>query len=293
MIDRRRMQLAVALGMLTIGACNPAMLNQATEEQTIRALGNEWQRAIAARDVNRIVAIHAPDAVVMMSNSPTASGSAAIRAAYAGMVNMPGLSLNWVPTRIEVASPTVATEFGTYTLAYDGPQGRVTDRGDYTTVWNKIDGQWRVATDAAVSTTPLPVPGASSVWMDASELQMRAAAGLAWADFSPPGFDPGAKMVVLHGNPGAKGDYTLRLQLPDGYKFPVHWHPGGEHLTVLSGTLLLGMGNAADWNAVSNYGPGDFLYIPPRHPHYGGARGTTVIQLHGEGPFQLFLGSPK
>ncbi|MDQ6691084.1 MAG: hypothetical protein M3Z18_11300 [Gemmatimonadota bacterium] len=39
--------------------------------------------------------------------------------------------------------------------------------------------------------------------------------------------------------------------------------------------------------------PGDFIYVPARHPHYGGARQETVIQLHGEGPFQLFLGSPK
>ena len=35
-------------------------------------------------------------------------------------------------------------------------------------------------------------------------------------------------------------------------------------------------------------------YVPARHPHFGGAgRSVTVIQLHGEGPFQLFLGSPK
>lgn len=99
-------------------------------------------------------------------------------------------------------------------------------------------------------------------------------------------FDPGTKIAVLHGNPGAKGDYTLSLQFPDGYKFPVHWHPGGEHLTVLSGTFMLGMGNTADWNTVRTYAPGDFIYVPARHPHFGGARGLTVIQLHGEGPFQ-------
>ena len=292
MKDLRRMRLAITLGVLTIGACAPATVNQASEEQTIRGLENDWQRAIATRDVEKIVSIHAPDAVVMMSNSPVASGSAAIRSAYNGLVNTPGLSLTWVPTKIDVVSPNVATDIGTYTIAYDGPQGRVTDHGNYTTVWHKIDGQWRVAIDAPVSTTPFPMAGASSAEM--GDLQMLANSGLAWSDFASPGFDPGMKLAVLHGDPGKKGDYVLRLQFPAGYKFPVHWHPGPEHLTVVSGTFMLGMGNSADWNTVRAYAPGDFIYIPARHPHFGGAgRDVTVIQLHGEGPFQLFLGRPK
>lgn len=137
---------------------------------------------------------------------------------------------------------------------------------------------------------PAPAPSMSTVIMDPPEMQMQAAAGLTWGDLVVPGFDPGTKIAVLHGNPGEKGDYTIRLQFPDGYKFPVHWHPSGEHLTVLSGTFLLSMGNTADWNAIKTYAPGDFLYLPARHAHFGGARGVTVIQLHGEGPFDIKLG---
>ncbi|MDP9277981.1 MAG: cupin domain-containing protein, partial [Gemmatimonadota bacterium] len=82
---------------------------------------------------------------------------------------------------------------------------------------------------------------------------------------------------------------------PAGYRFPVHWHPGIENLTVVSGPFQLAMGNAADWSTLKTYGPGDFLYIPPRHAHFGGsaADAASVIQLHGEGPFQLVLGAPK
>jgi uncharacterized protein (TIGR02246 family) len=294
MSKTRRMRLAIAVGVLTGVACSPATVNQASDQQTIRALGNDWQRAIAARDVEKIVALHAPDAISMSSNSPAASGSAAIRAEYAGLVNLPGLSLAWVPTRIDVVSPTVANEYGTYILAFDGPRGKVNDRGNYATVWHKIDGRWRVATDATVSATPFPTAVASEAAPDASELQLVPAAGITWTDFSSPGFAPGVKIAVLHGNPAAKGDYTLRLRFPAEYKFPVHWHPGGEHVTVLWGTFMLGMGGTEDWTTVRTYSPGDFLYVPARHPHFGGAgRSVTVIQLHGEGPFQLFLGSPK
>jgi uncharacterized protein (TIGR02246 family) len=289
-----RTQLAIALGVIALGACAPATVNQATDAQTIRNLGNDWQRAIAARDVEKIVALHAPDAISMASNSPAASGSAAIRATYAGLVNLPGLSLSWVPTRIDVVSPTVANEIGTYTMSFDGPQGRINDRGNYATVWHKIDGRWRVATDATVSSTPFPTITESVASMDTPDMQLVSAAGITWTDFSSPGFDPGVKMAVLHGNPAAKGDYTLRLRFPAEYKFPVHWHPGGEHVTVLWGAFMLGMGSTNDWTVVRTYSPGDFVYIPGRHSHFGGAgRSVTVVQLHGEGPFQIFLGSPK
>jgi uncharacterized protein (TIGR02246 family) len=293
---KTQMQLAIALGLIALGACAPATVNTATDAQTIRGLGNDWQRATAARDVERIVALHAPDAISMASNSPAAIGSTAIRGMYAGLVNLPGLSLVWVPTSIDVVSPTVANEYGTYTMSFDGPQGKVNDRGNYSTVWHKIDGRWRVATDATVSSTPYPAaaPGEVATSTDSPDMQFAPASGIVWTDFSSPGFDPGVKIAVLHGNPAAKGDYVLRLRFPAEYKFPVHWHPGGEHLTVLWGTFMLGMGSTNDWTTVRTYSPGDFLYVPARHPHFGGAgRGITVVQLNGEGPFQLFLGSPK
>ena len=160
---KTQMQLAIAVGLIALGGCAPATVSTATDAQTIRSLGNDWQRAIAARDVDRIVALHAPNAISMSSNMPAAIGSTAIRGAYAGLVNLPGLSLVWVPTSVDVVSPTVANEYGTYTMSFDGPQGKINDRGNYSTVWHKIDGQWRVATDATVSSTPFPTAAASDV----------------------------------------------------------------------------------------------------------------------------------
>ena len=294
MKNRPRARLAMALGVLALGACATTTVNQASEEQAIRAAARDYQTAFNARDVDRLVALHTPDAVVMVSNSPLARGTTEIRRSFSEFLS-PGTSLSFTPTRIDVVSPTVATDYGTYTLSFDTPQGRMTDRGNYTTVWHKINGQWRIAIDAPVSTTPMPVAGAVATPMDMADMQMLAGSGLSWADFTPPGFDRGMKLAVMHGDPGKKGDYVVRLQFPAGYRFPVHWHPGAEHLTVVSGTFLLGMGNAADWNAVRTYSPGDFLYIPARHAHFGGsaAQGPSVIQLHGEGPFQVMLGAPR
>jgi len=117
---------------------------------------------------------------------------------------------------------------------------------------------------------------------------------LTWTDLSVPGFDPGTKMAVINGDPAGTGVYTVRLSFPDGYRFPPHWHPMAENVTVLSGTMLLAMGDRVDDAKLKAYGPGDFLHIEGTHPHFGGARGATVVQLHGQGPFAINLvGAPK
>lgn len=116
-----------------------------------------------------------------------------------------------------------------------------------------------------------------------------AAGSIAWADAAIPGFAPGMKIAVIDGNPDAAGPYTVRLSFPNGYRFPPHFHPGAENVTVLSGVLQLGMGEQTDDSKLKSYGPGDFLYIPSPMPHFGGAKGQTVVQLHGQGPFAINL----
>ena len=65
---------------------------------------------------------------------------------------------------------------------------------------------------------------------------------VAWTHRGP-GFPTGMKIAVIDGDPNAEsGWYVIRLQFPDGYKFPPHFHPQAENLTVLSGTFILGMG---------------------------------------------------
>jgi uncharacterized protein (TIGR02246 family) len=292
-MSRKRIASRMALAALAIAAFTSTVQSQQSDARAIRALSDQWQKDVAAQNVDAIVALHTTDAVVMLSHAPLAKGSAAIRAMWAEGVKTPGLVLHWTPTKIEVASPTVATEYGTYTESFDTPQGKGTDAGNYVTIWHKINGKWRVALDAPNTTIPLPAAAAAP--MEMANVQILANTALTWNDFAPPGFDPGMKLAVLSGDPGVAGHYVLRLQFPAGYRFPVHWHPGIENLTVVSGTFLLGMGNTADPSALKTYGPGDFLYIPPRHAHWGGsaAQGPSVIQLHGEGPFQLVLGAPK
>ena len=87
--------------------------------------------------------------------------------------------------------------------------------------------------------------------------------------------------------PGAAGEYTIRLQMPDGYIIPPHYHPTDENVTVLSGTLMLGMGDEIDRRAADRLTAGGFAVAKANAHHYAIALGPTVVQVHGMGPFAI------
>jgi len=134
-----------------------------------------------------------------------------------------------------------------------------------------------------------PVQALGQEGENAYAATMVMAGDLEFTALEVPGFDSGMQIAGLYGDFTAEGPYALRLSFPDGYRFPPHFHPMEENLTVISGTLLLAMGDTADESRLVGYGPGDFLNIPAEHPHFGGATGYTVIQLHGIGPFEIIL----
>ena len=274
---------------MAIAVLSQTAAGQTKDQRAIREAGDKWQRDIAADNVEAIVALHTPDAILMFSNAQLLKGTESVRAVYTDMVKLPGLVMHWIPTRIDVTSPTTATEYGTYTDSFDTPGGKMRDAGNYVVLWKKIDGKWRVALDAPSTTTPLP----AALPADQSETVSRTGGALAWSDFAPPGFPPGGKISVLHGDPFSPGQFVLRLKLPDGYQIPLHWHPTGEYVTVITGVFLFGMGNSLESSTSRAFNPGDFVYIPPRQPHFAQARGETVVQITGNGPFQLNVGVPR
>src|SRR4051794_129374 len=66
-----------------------------------------------------------------------------------------------------------------------------------------------------------------------------------WQD-GPASLPKGAKMALLEGDPSKEGPFVMRAKLPDGYKIPPHTHLKDERVTVISGTLNLGMGGKFD-----------------------------------------------
>ena len=115
---------------------------------------------------------------------------------------------------------------------------------------------------------------------------------LTW-EAGPPSLPPGAKMALLEGNPKDAGPFTLRLQLPAGYRVPPHWHPVIEHVTVISGVFHMGMGEVFDPGRGMALPAGSMaiMAVGSRHFAWTGGEGAT-IQLHGAGPWGITYVNP-
>jgi Cupin domain len=111
---------------------------------------------------------------------------------------------------------------------------------------------------------------------------------------APAFVQPGAQLAVLEGNPmAASGDYTIRLKMPAGYKIAPHWHPKRENVTVLSGTLKVGMGDKFEESSMMGFPAGSFAFLDPDMHHYVQASGETVVQIHGQAPVEFNYVNPS
>jgi len=130
----------------------------------------------------------------------------------------------------------------------------------------------------AMSQTPAPAPGTHTIL---------SADALKWGP-APPSLPAGAELAVLSGDPATAGSqFTLRLKMPAGYKVAPHWHPSDEHVTVIQGALMAGMGEKFDEATMKTLTAGSFTVMPKEMRHYVRAKTATILQVHGTGPFAI------
>jgi hypothetical protein len=110
---------------------------------------------------------------------------------------------------------------------------------------------------------------------------------------APPSYPAGAQVAILDGDPSKAGrPFTLRLKMPDGYKVPPHWHPTDENVTTLEGVLMVGVGDKFDQAAEREMPVGSYAKMTKGLRHYGSAKGETIVQVHGVGPFEITYVNP-
>ncbi len=104
----------------------------------------------------------------------------------------------------------------------------------------------------------------------------------------------GCDLAPVSGDSSAEGaPFVLRIRCADGIKLPAHWHPTDEHLTVLKGTFLVGMGESFDEAKLQTMNVGNFLTMPKEMRHFGLCKGETIVQVHGAGPFKVNWVNPS
>jgi uncharacterized protein (TIGR02246 family) len=123
-----------------------------------KMVDDAWVKAAQAGDVEALVSLYAPDAVLYPPDAMEARGTAAIRAMYTGMLSGNTIS----NTSIDAAYQTVgdlSVGFGTATLTMTPKAGGApqTMTVRVTAVAKKINGKWLYVVDhASVPAGPPP-----------------------------------------------------------------------------------------------------------------------------------------
>ena len=104
---------------------------------------------------------------------------------------------------------------------------------------------------------------------------------------------PGAEIAVVSGDPDKAGSpFVMRMRYQGVVRVPPHWHPTDEHITVLSGTFMMGMGEKFDESTATELTAGAYAHVPAKMAHYAWSKGDTVVQVHGIGPFAINYVNP-
>lgn len=145
-----------------------------------------------------------------------------------------------------------------------------------------------LACSTGEASTGTPKTAASSV---AAASRTAPSQKIEWGP-APAVFPRGAQMAVMQGDPSKAELFTVRLRFPDGYRIAPHTHPTDEHVTVIEGTLLVGMGEKFERTGMLTLPAGGFVTAPAQHAHYVQAKGRTIVQVHALGPFVLTYVNP-
>jgi hypothetical protein len=270
------------LATLVVAAASCAQtVDVGQEKAALLTEDAEWAKT--AGDPAKFITYFAPEGRLALNGMPEVQGEGDSRC-VGPLMKSPGFRLQWKATRADIgASGDLGYTAGTYELTMNNAAGLpATEKGKYLTAWKKINGAWKVIEDGgspdappAVSSAAVIVPAAAVKWTDA-----------------PPFLPKGAKLAVLVGDPSKPEPFTIRLQMPDGYKIAPHTHPTDEHVTVLSGVFRAAMGKTWDDKALGDFAPGSYANMAATMPHYAMAKGATVVQVHGVGPFVVNYVNP-
>jgi uncharacterized protein (TIGR02246 family) len=136
-------------------------------EAAVRRLTQEWVLACNTRQLDELLELYAPDALVLRSNLPILRGAAAVREFFFSALESGLGEVSVEPIRVEVVGD-LAHEVGRYSALVPGTSGkRREERGKYLWVFAKqSNGDWKLVSEcwssdltlsAAESDVPKPV----------------------------------------------------------------------------------------------------------------------------------------
>ena len=153
---------AFALAVILVGCKQapppPVPDTHDADVKAIRDLEAATVQAIAAKDLDKVVAFYANDASLFDPDAPVVNGTTAIKTAWKPWLEDKNLSLTFASDKVEVAkSGDLGYSQGTMTMTMTDPKTKkvLTEKGKYVTVFMKqADGSWKAVADIANEDAP-------------------------------------------------------------------------------------------------------------------------------------------
>lgn len=95
----------------------------------------------------------------------------------------------------------------------------------------------------------------------------------------------GIQVIVIHGDPAAKGLYTILLKVPANTKIAAHLHPDDRVASVISGTWHFGYGDVFDKSKLKKLPAGSIYTEVENQNHFAmTGKDPVVVEITGYGP---------
>ena len=145
------LSVAGAVAALFLASCIPTRsADPDAMAQTLTQVDDDWSKAAATRDAERVASFYAEDAIAYPPNEPAAVGRPAAHQVWASYFADSTFSISWKTSHAGVAaSGDLGFTAGTYEDSFRGADGvLVRETGKYVCTWKKQnDGSWKATHD--------------------------------------------------------------------------------------------------------------------------------------------------
>jgi uncharacterized protein (TIGR02246 family) len=157
-----RLSAWVSTAAMMLAACKPAATpppdTSAAARTAIDAANANWPRLTSTGHADSLADLYTADAVMMPPNMATVHGRDSIRAFFAALNTMKGITLTLRAVSVW-GSGDAATELGRWTWSWatgttPPPGVPAADSGKYLVRWVQQDGKWQLAQDIWNSDLP-------------------------------------------------------------------------------------------------------------------------------------------
>ena len=149
----------MVVAVMIITACQSKTKTASDDADAIRSLEDQWEAALKAKDIDKIVGFFATDAVGMYANKPIFIGIEAIRKAQASFFSDTTIVWETYSSTIDTievsASGDLAYVRGADRISRNMPNEPVEDLMKWLDIWKKINGEWKCIVTIGNSDKPM------------------------------------------------------------------------------------------------------------------------------------------